>query len=143
MDYYRWFEAFHVIFVIMWMAGMLYLPRLYVYHATVELGSESDSLLQIMEKRLLKYIVNPAMLFSFIFGIILTIIREAYYEGWFHIKILALSFMFIIYVLLVKHRKNFAMGLNKKAHIYFRILNEIVTVLIIIIIITVIVKPFY
>ncbi|QKX02300.1 protoporphyrinogen oxidase HemJ [Wolbachia endosymbiont of Dirofilaria (Dirofilaria) immitis] len=142
MDYYRWFEAFHVISVIMWMAGMLYLPRLYVYHTTVKLGSESDTLLQIMEKRLLKYIVNPAMLFSLGFGIILMTIREAYYEGWFHVKALASFFMIIIHILLAKHRKNFAMGSNKKAHIYFRILNEAVTVLIIIIIIAVIVKPF-
>ncbi|CCF78399.1 hypothetical protein wOo_08680 [Wolbachia endosymbiont of Onchocerca ochengi] len=142
MDYYRWLEAFHVISVIMWMAGMLYLPRLYVYHAAVKLGSENDSLLQTMEKRLLKYIVNPAMLFSLGFGVTLMMIREAYYEGWFHVKVLALFFMFAIHVLLAKHRKNFAMGLNKKAHVYFRVLNEVITVLIIVIIIAVIVKPF-
>ncbi|QKX01722.1 protoporphyrinogen oxidase HemJ [Wolbachia endosymbiont of Cruorifilaria tuberocauda] len=142
MDYYRWLEAFHVISVIMWMAGMLYLPRLYVYHTTVKLGSESDSLLQIMEKRLLKCIVNPAMLSSLVFGVTLMIIRESYHEGWFHVKVLALLFMFTIHILLAKHRKSFAMGLNKKAHVYFRILNETVTILMIIIIITVIVKPF-
>ncbi|MDM8335783.1 protoporphyrinogen oxidase HemJ [Wolbachia pipientis] len=142
MDYYHWLEALHVIFVIMWMAGMLYLPRLYVYHATVKLGSGNDSLLQTMERRLLRYITNPAMLFSLGFGITLMVIREAYREGWFHVKALALFFMFAIHGLLAKHRKNFAMGLNKKTHVYFRILNEVVTVLIIIIVIMVIVKPF-
>ncbi|UIP92813.1 protoporphyrinogen oxidase HemJ [Wolbachia endosymbiont of Anopheles demeilloni] len=142
MDYYHWLEAFHVISVIMWVAGMLYLPRLYVYHASVKLGSENDSLLQIMEKRLLRYIINPAMLFSLGFGIMLMIIREAYLEGWFHVKALALFLMFAIHDLLAKHRKNFAVGLNKKTHVYFRVLNEAVTVLIIIIVIMVIVKPF-
>ncbi|BET33588.1 protoporphyrinogen oxidase HemJ [Wolbachia pipientis] len=121
---------------------MLYLPRLYVYHAFVKPGSENDSLLQIMEKRLLRYIINPAMLFSLSFGIMLMIIREAYREGWFHVKALALFLMFAIHVLLAKHRKNFAVGLNKKTHVYFRVLNEAVTVLIIIIVIMVIVKPF-
>ncbi|MDR0289154.1 MAG: protoporphyrinogen oxidase HemJ [Rickettsiales bacterium] len=142
MDYYHWLEAFHVISVIMWMAGMLYLPRLYVYHATVKPGSENDSLLKIMEKRLLRFIINPAMLFSLGFGITLMVMREAYREGWFHIKALALFFMFAIHGLLARHRKNFAMGLNRKNHVYFRIVNEVVTVLIIIIIIAVIVKPF-
>ncbi|OAM04598.1 MAG: hypothetical protein TV41_02515 [Wolbachia endosymbiont of Dactylopius coccus] len=142
MDYYHWLEAFHVISVIMWVAGMLYLPRLYVYHASVKPGSENDSLLQIMEKRLLRYIINPAMLFSLSFGIMLMIIREPYHEGWFHVKALALFLMFAIHFLLAKHRKNFVVGLNKKTHVYFRVLNEAVTVLIIIIVIMVIVKPF-
>lgn len=142
MNYYHWLEAFHVISVIMWMAGMLYLPRLYVYHASVKPGSENDSLLQVMEKRLLRYIINPAMLFSLSFGIMLMIIREAYREGWFHAKVLALFFMFAIHGLLAKHGKNFVMGSNKKTHVHFRVLNEAVTVLIIIIVIMVIVKPF-
>jgi putative membrane protein len=142
MDYYHWLEAFHVISVIMWMAGMLYLPRLYVYHASVKLSSENDSLLQIMEKRLLRYIINPAMIFSFALGIALMIIREAYREGWFHAKALALFFMFFIHGLLAMYRKDFARGTNKKTHTYFRILNEMVTVLIIIIVIMVVVKPF-
>lgn len=142
MDYYHWLEAFHIISVIMWMAGMLYLPRLYVYHANVKSGSENDSLLQIMEKRLLRYIINPAMLFSFGFGIALMIIREAYSEGWFHVKALALFIMFTIHGLLAKYRKDFVKNVNKKTHVYFRILNEVVTVLIIIIVIMVVVKPF-
>lgn len=83
MDYYHWLEAFHVISVIMWVAGMLYLPRLYVYHASVKPGSENDSLLQIMEKRLLRYIINPAMLFSLSFGIMLMIIRKHIAKGGF------------------------------------------------------------
>lgn len=82
------------------------------------------------------------MLFSLGFGITLMVMREAYREGWFHIKALALFFMFAVHGLLARHRKNFAMGLNRKSHVYFRIVNEVVTVLIIIIIIAVIVKPF-
>ncbi|MDX5495715.1 MAG: CopD family protein, partial [Wolbachia endosymbiont of Nomada marshamella] len=107
MDYYHWLEAFHVISAIMWMAGMLYLPRLYVYHATVKPGSENDSLLQTMEKRLLRYIINPAMLFSLGLGITLMVIREAYREGWFHVKAFAILLMLIIHMLLAKYRKNF------------------------------------
>lgn len=142
MDYYHWLEAFHIISVIMWMAGMLYLPRLYVYHATVKPGSENDNLLQTMEKRLLRYIINPAMLFSLGLGMTLMIIRESYREGWFHVKALALLFVFAIHGLLVMHRKSFVMGSNEKTHVYFRVLNEAVTVLIIIIVIMVVVKPF-
>lgn len=142
MDYYHWLEAFHVISVVMWMAGMLYLPRLYVYHATMKQGSESDSLLQTMEKRLLRYIINPAMCFSLGLGITLMIIREAYMEGWFHIKMLAVCLMLIIHMLLGKHRKYFVTGSNKKTHIYFRVLNETVTALVIVIVIMAIVKPF-
>ncbi|MBV2146292.1 protoporphyrinogen oxidase HemJ [Wolbachia endosymbiont (group A) of Portevinia maculata] len=142
MDYYHWLEAFHVISAIMWMAGMLYLPRLYVYHANVKPGSENDSLLQTMEKRLLRYIINPAMLFSLGLGITLMVIREAYREGWFHVKAFAILLMLIIHMLLAKYRKNFAMGSNEKKHVYFRVLNEAVTVLIIVIVIMVVVKPF-
>ncbi|WP_246168563.1 CopD family protein [Wolbachia endosymbiont of Ctenocephalides felis wCfeT] len=126
----------------MWMAGMLYLPRLYVYHTTAKPKSETDELLKIMEKRLLRYIINPAMFFSLGFGITLMIIREAYHERWFHVKALALFFMFIIHVLLAVHRKKFEKNENEKTHIYFRVLNEIVTILIIIIVIMVVVKPF-
>lgn len=125
----------------MWMAGMLYLPRLYVYHAGTHFGSDNDKLLQIMERRLLRYIINPAMVFSVGFGIALMVIREAYREGWFHIKSLAIIFMLVIHMLLAKYRKDFVAGLNKKTHIYFRILNEIVTVLILIIVIMAVVKP--
>lgn len=142
MNYYRWLEALHVISVIMWMAGMLYLPRLYVYHSNTKYGSESDHLLQIMERRLLRYIINPAMCFALTFGVILMIIREAYREGWFHVKALAIFLMLIIHILLAKYRKDFISGSNKKTHLYFRILNEVVTVLIVITVIMVIVKPF-
>ncbi|OEY87127.1 TIGR00701 family protein [Wolbachia pipientis] len=141
MYYYHWIEAFHVISVIMWMAGMLYLPRLYVYHTTVKPGSESDFLLQTMEERLLKYIVNPAMCFSLGLGITLMVKKGAYYYVWFHIKILAILLMLIIHMLCAKHRKDFGAGLNKRTDLYFRILNETVTALIIVIVIMVIVKP--
>ncbi|MDN5247895.1 MAG: protoporphyrinogen oxidase HemJ [Wolbachia endosymbiont of Tyrophagus putrescentiae] len=142
MDYYHWLEALHVISVIMWMAGMLYLPRLYVYHATVNPGSESDNLLQTMERRLLKCIINPSMCFSLGFGLTLMIIREAYREGWFHAKLFAILLMLVIHMLLAKYRKSFINGSNSKTHTHFRILNEAVTVLIIFIVIMVVVKPF-
>lgn len=142
MDYYHWLEALHIISVIMWMAGMLYLPRLYVYHATTKPGSENDSLLQVMERRLLRYIINPAMFFSLGFGATLVVMREAYREGWFHAKMLAVFLMLVIHMLLAKYRKNFSTSSNKKTHLYFRILNETVTALVIFIVIMAVVKPF-
>ncbi|UWI83067.1 protoporphyrinogen oxidase HemJ [Wolbachia endosymbiont of Howardula sp.] len=142
MYYYRWLEALHIISVMMWMAGMLYLPRLYVYHANISSGSENDALLQIMERRLLKYIMNPAMIFSLMFGVMLIFIKEPYFELWFHIKCTAIIVMLIIHMMLAKYRKHFIKALNRKKQIYFRILNECVTVLILIIVIMAVVKPF-
>ncbi len=142
MYYYHWIEAFHVISVIMWMAGMFYLPRLYVYHTTVKPGSESDNLLQIMERRLLRCIINPAMCFSVGLGVTLMVMKGTYYYAWFHIKASAVFLMIIIHMLCAKHRKDFVTGSNKKNSTYFRILNETVTVLVVVIVIMVIVKPF-
>ncbi|WP_339047684.1 protoporphyrinogen oxidase HemJ [Candidatus Mesenet endosymbiont of Phosphuga atrata] len=142
MSYYHWIEAFHIISVIMWMAGMLYLPRLYVYHTEVKPGSESDNMLKVMERRLLRYIINPAMISTFLLGIMLISIKKVYFETWFHIKAFAIIIMSIIHMLFAKHRKDFERNINKKSHIYFRVLNEIVTVLIIIIVIMVVVRPF-
>ncbi len=142
MDYYHWIEAFHIISVIMWMAGMLYLPRLYVYHTEVKPGSDSDNMLKVMERKLLRYIINPAMISSFFFGIALVSIKKVYFESWFHAKAFAIIIMSIIHMLFAKHRKDFARNTNKKSHVYFRVLNEIVTLLIIVIVIMVVVRPF-
>lgn len=142
MSYYHWIEAFHIISVIMWMAGMLYLPRLYVYHTEVRPGSECDNMLKVMERRLLRYIINPAMIFTFLFGIILISIKKVYFEIWFHIKAFSIIVMSVIHGLFAKYRKDFERNVNKKSHVYFRVLNEIVTLLIVVIVIMVVVRPF-
>jgi putative membrane protein len=125
------------------MAGMLYLPRLYVYHADVKIGSESDKLLQLMEYRLLKFIINPAMVVTFIFGL-----TNAYIYGfkalgvWFHIKMTAVLSIAGIHGFLAKCRKEFIRGENKRSSTFYRIINETVTVFMIIAVATVIIKPF-
>ncbi|MBQ4875076.1 MAG: protoporphyrinogen oxidase HemJ [Rickettsiaceae bacterium H1] len=142
MNHHQWLEAFHVISVITWMAGMLYLPRLYVYHTQTKYQSESCKLLQIMEKRLLRIIINPAMILTFLFGISLAITEYHYLHGWFHAKMLFVIIMGIIHGLLAKYRKSFADGTNRKSTLFYRILNETITLLMIIIVILAVVKPF-
>ena len=141
-QYKHWLEAFHIISVIAWMAGMLYLPRLFVYHADVQVGSEMDLMFQKMELRLIRYIMNPAMVSTLIFGLALAIGTGAYTQIWFHIKFCAVLFMLILHFIFGKYRKDFASGLNNNSHYHFRILNEAVTTLIILIVIMAVVKPF-
>ncbi|GFZ86087.1 membrane protein [Rickettsiales bacterium] len=143
--YYLWTKAFHVIFVISWMAGMLYLPRLYVYHAETVLGSEIDEKFQIMERRLLRIIINPAMILSLLTGLILIAITKAGAPGtglWMHIKLLFVVALLLNHMLLSYYRKRFVAGLNKKSANFFRFLNEAGTLCMIVIVIMVIVRPF-
>ncbi|MDB1135292.1 protoporphyrinogen oxidase HemJ [Candidatus Anaplasma sp. TIGMIC] len=141
-ELYRWLEAFHVISVVMWMAGMLYLPRLFVYHASTSPGSEASALLMVMERRLLLYIMNPAMVSTAIFGTVLAVSSQAYLFAWFHIKAVLVLCMFAIHGLLAKYRREFALDKRVRSSLFFRILNETVTILVIGIIITVMIKPF-
>ncbi|RZB12652.1 CopD family protein [Ehrlichia minasensis] len=142
IDYKHWIEAFHIISIITWMAGMLYLPRIYVYHAQVPLHSDSYNLLNTMERKLLFYIINPSMISSITLGAVLSIITKAHYFLWFKIKIICVILMCIIQIMLFKHRQDFAAKNNTKSSLYFKCLNESVTLLIIIIVIMVVVKPF-
>ncbi len=142
-NYYEWFKALHVVFVIAWMAGMLYLPRLYVYHSKAEIGSEMDKTFQLMELRLLRVIINPAMIGTFVFGFL-----NAYIYGfaalglWFHIKMTAVLGLTITHGLLAVWRKNFADGKNKHSANFYRIANEVPAALMIIAVFMVILKPF-
>ncbi len=138
---YLWVRALHIIAVISWMAGQLYLPRLFVYHAEVPVGSDADKMLQIMERRLLCYIMNPAMIATFFFGFWLIKITGAA-EGWLHAKLLLVLIMAALHGKMAKHRKQFAAGANTKSAKYYKIFNEIPTILMITIVILVVVKPF-
>lgn len=143
LHYYEWAKALHVISVISWMAGMLYLPRLYVYHANADKGSELSETLKIMERRLLRIIINPAMIFSWLFGIaLLTANSSLLTSGWMHAKLGLLLLMQVFHAFLSRWRKAFLQDRNTHAAGFFRAANEIPTVLMIIIVITVIAKPF-
>jgi putative membrane protein len=139
---YEWIKALHVIAVISWMAGMLYLPRLFVYHCEAEPGSKQSETFKIMERRLLKAIINPAMVVTWIAGIYLAWAGHWYTSPWFLAK------LFLVVVLSGVHGefsrlvKDFADDRNTHTHKFFRVINEIPTVIMVLVVILVIVKPF-
>lgn len=142
-NYYLWFKSLHVIAIICWMSALFYLPRLYVYHTRAAIGSELDKTLQIMEYRLLKIIMNPAMIASYIFGLINAQIYGFLALGvWFHIKISAVICLTLIHGLLARWRKDFANGQNKHSEKFYRIFNEVPVIFMIIAVVMVVVKPF-
>ena len=139
---YEWLKAFHVIAIIAWMAGMLYLPRLFVYHCEAEPGSKQSETFKVMERRLLKAIINPAMIVSWALGLWLVWMGGWYVSGWFHAKlvlVLALSAMHGFYVRWVR---DFAADRNQHSHKFYRIINEVPTILMIGIVLLVVIKPF-
>jgi putative membrane protein len=141
---YPWFKAIHIIAVMSWMAGLLYLPRLFVYHVEVEFNSTEDRRFQIMERRLLRAIMNPAMLVSYIFGILLILTPGIvdWSSAWIWLKILAILVLTGCHHAMGKWRKDLAEGTNQKSQRYFRVANEVPTISMIIIVIMVVVKPF-
>lgn len=142
MDYYLVVKSLHIIAIIAWMAGMLYLPRLFVYHAAATPGSEASEMLKVMERRLLRYIINPAMVASYVFGIMLIIELDAMKQGWMHAKLTLVVALTVVHHLLARYRKAFERDENKKSQKFFRILNEAPTILMIFIVFLVVLKPF-
>ena len=143
-DYYEWFKALHVISVIAWMAGMLYLPRLYVYHTDAEVGSDKSETFKIMERRLLRAITNPAMIASFIFGGLMLATPGAidWSMGWIWVKIAMIVAMSGIHGLLARWRRDFEADRSVRPAKFYRMWNEAPTIPLIVIVIMVIVKPF-
>ena len=141
-DGYLWVQALHVISVIAWMAGMLYLPRLYVYHCAAEPGSAQSETFKVMERRLLRAIVNPAMIAAWAFGLMLAAHLDAWGEGWLHGKLALLIAMQLVHAGFARWRRHFANDANRHDARFYRIMNEVPTVLMIGIVILVIVKPF-
>ena len=142
MDLYLWLKSLHVIAIIAWMAGMLYLPRLFVYHADVPVGSPQSETFKVMERRLLKAIINPAMIVAWILGLWLAYELDAFREGWFHAKLTLVLLMSGAHGYLSRCVKVFARDENTRPARFYRILNEVPTLLMIGIVILVIVKPF-
>lgn len=141
-DHYLAIKALHLIAVISWMAGMLYLPRLYVYHADKAVGSEASEMLKVMEHRLLRYIINPALIATVILGGLLMTIPGTMAMGWMHAKLGILFFMFGFHGMCARWRKDFAKDQNRKSAKFFRIANEVPTVLMIGIVFLAVLKPF-
>jgi putative membrane protein len=139
---YLWFKAFHIIAVIAWMAGMLYLPRLFAYHADVPAGSPQSETFKVMERRLLRLIINPAMIVTWLLGIYLVFEGGFLSAGWFHAKFALVLAMSTLHGFLARWRKQFARDANTHSAKFYRIVNEIPTVLLIAIVILVVVKPF-
>jgi protoporphyrinogen IX oxidase len=139
---YLWVKAFHIIAVIAWMAGMLYLPRLFVYHALATPGSKQSETFKVMEQRLLKYIMGPAMGVTWILGIVLLIQGQFIGAGWFHAKITLVLAMTILHGLFSHWGRDFRFDRNRRSAKFYRIANEIPTLLLIAIVILVTVKPF-
>jgi putative membrane protein len=139
---YLWLKAFHIIAVISWMAGMLYLPRLFVYHAIAKSGSEQSETFKVMEHRLLNFIMTPAMAVAWILGIVLVLQGQWIGATWFHIKFVLVVVLSAVHGLLSHWVAEFSLDRNQHSQKFFRIVNEIPTVLMILIVLLVIVKPF-
>ena len=139
---YLWLKAFHVIAIIAWMAGMLYLPRLFVYHSETQKGSIQSDTFKIMERRLLKAIINPAMIVAWALGLYLVWDGGWYASGWLHAKVLLVLILSGFHGFLSRLVKDFAADRNTRPARFYRMINEVPTVVMIGIVILVIVKPF-
>ena len=142
IESYQWIKALHLISVIAWMAGMLYLPRLFVYHCDAEPGSDKSETFKVMERRLLRGIMGPAMILTWIFGLILLYLSETWTEGWMMAKGVLIIGMTIVHHYFSLWRKDFEADRNTRSTKFYRLANEIPTVLMIGIVILVIVQPF-
>jgi putative membrane protein len=141
-NYIPWFLAFHIMAVIAWMAGMLYLPRLFVYHAAAAPGSETSETFKLMERRLLKRIINPAMIAVWVLGLTLAWLTGAYADTWLQIKFVLVLIMSGLHGLLVRWWRAFAQDRNTHSARFYRIINEIPAVLIVLIVLLVKLQPF-
>ncbi|HSZ74460.1 MAG TPA: protoporphyrinogen oxidase HemJ [Rhizomicrobium sp.] len=141
-EFYLWIKAFHIIAVISWMAGMLYLPRLFVYHCETAPGSSDSERFKVMEKKLLRLIINPAMIATWMFGLTLVALTRADQQHWFQVKFVLVLIMSGIHGFYASCVKTFARDANARTQRFYRIINEVPALLIIAIVILAVVKPF-
>lgn len=137
-----WVKALHVMAVISWLAGLFYLPRLFAYHANVPVGSDSAATFQVMEERLMRIIMAPAMVVTWLTGLALAWVYGVYADGWFIAKFVLVVAMSAFHGACVGWRKAFAADANTRSNRFFRIANEVPTLLMVAIVILVVVKPF-
>jgi putative membrane protein len=139
---YEWIKAFHVMAVIAWMAALLYLPRLMVYHADAPVGSAQSETFKIMERRLLRGIMTPSMIATWVLGLYLAWSAFAFKGGWLHGKILLVLILSGMHGFLAGRVRAFAEDRNDKSARFYRVINELPAVVMALIVILVIVKPF-
>jgi protoporphyrinogen IX oxidase len=137
-----WVKALHVISVIAWMAGMLYLPRLFVYHAEAAKGSETSETFKVMERRLLKAIVNPSMILVFLTGFTLVYLTGDWQDGWWQAKFVLVLVLTGLHGYFARCVRSFADDRNERPARFYRFLNEAPTILMIFIVVLAVVKPF-
>ncbi len=137
---YLWMKALHITAVISWMAGLLYLPRLFVYHTMAERGSVQSETFKVMERKLLKFIMNPAMIAAWIFGITLMFIGNS--GTWLHVKLFLVLGLSGFHGFLSKLRKDFERDEDSRPEKFFRMINEVPTLIMILVVILAVVKPF-
>jgi len=144
VSWYPWIKALHLIAVMAWMAGMLYLPRLYVYHCAAPPGSPQSETFKVMERRLLRAIINPAMIAAWVLGLALLHLLGSgiWSQGWIWVKLAMLLGMQLIHAVFARWRRQFENDLRPYPAKVYRIANEVPTVLLVVIVIMVIVKPF-
>lgn len=144
MNLYLLIKALHVISFTAWMAGMFYLPRLFAYHAAAPVGGEVSEQFKIMERRLLRVIINPAMIATFGFGIWLVILTRAWEpgNGWFHVKAALVLLLAALHGFLSKTRRRFAADERPKSASFYKIFNELITLIFIGIVLLAVTKPF-
>lgn len=145
-SFYPWIKAFHVISMIAWMAGMFYLPRLYVYHAGAKPGGELSETLKVMERRLLRIVINPAMILTWVFGLMLVStpgIIDWSIDLWFYVKMVLVLALLAMHGFNVRWRRDFERDQNIHSATYYRFANEGPTVLMVIIVIMVEIRPFF
>jgi putative membrane protein len=139
---YLWLKAIHVIAVIAWMAGMLYLPRLFVYHCEAEPGSKQSETFKVMERRLLRAIINPAMVVTWVIGLWLAWDAGLFQSLWLHAKLALVVAMSAVHGMFVRYVRDFAEDRNQRSQRFYRIINEVPTLLMMAVVILVVVKPF-
>ena len=141
INYYNLFKFFHIVFFTTWMAGLFYLPRLYVYHSGIKRESPEYKIFITMEKKLMKYIMNPSMILTWLFGVLLVLHLEIYNQIWLNLKFVLVFLMSVFHMYCAKIRKNFENNINNKDEKFFRWINEVPTVLFLLIVFLVVFQP--
>jgi len=139
---YLWVKALHILAVIAWMAAFLYLPRLFVYHCQAEPGSRQSETFKVMERRLLRGIMNPSMIVAWGAGLALMLNIEAWTEGWFHVKLTLLVILTAVHMMAARWRKAFAADANRHSERFYRLMNEVPAILMVGIVVMAVVRPF-
>ena len=142
MPYYLWLKAFHIMAVIAWMAGLLYLPRLFVYHCQTTPGTAEYDRFVVMERKLMRVIINPSMGAVWILGLLLAAALDVWNQPWFQMKFSLVIGMSAVHGALSRFRRDFEQGKNTRSERFYRIINEVPAVLMAAIVILVVVKPF-